>query len=170
MAQEKGKVKFIRKNGKIIPIREKGGSGKAPDYKAARKAANKMYDSGQREAKYSKERADFAKGFTTTGILTGVVAGAMSGRKRGLIDALGRGVFGGAFGGVAGTAIGVNVGKGGKLSKKIREEEKNRKKYSNKVKKSLGYGGDRAVNFVGQVYGERIYQDYGRKNKTNTGF
>ena len=114
-SQEKGKVKFIRKGGKIIPIRSKGSGGS--------KAEGKSKSPGKKKATIGSMREDYRKELLSKKFepsskfrisseygLVGGIAGSAAGyftsfnRKLRTRNALIGGLAGAAFGSIAGAA------------------------------------------------------------------
>ena len=98
MASDQSKPRFIRKNGKIIPIGGKKKSGSSEPKKR------------KKPSKPSKIQRDTkrAKTLKTAGFSAGLTAGIFSGKS--LISKAGRGAVGGLLGGLLGKEIGITAG------------------------------------------------------------
>lgn len=84
---KKGGVKFIRKNGKVIPIRSGGSSGSKKG-QARRKAVRRPKHTGLKTGRGSNIRQSAGMGFAS-GMLTGGALGS-----KGVVAGLGLGLYG----------------------------------------------------------------------------
>lgn len=121
---EKGKVKFIRKNGRVIPVRSKGKSGS--DKKMEAKKPQKRKDpkaSFKRDVKRVKK-------FQSAGSFIGSTVGLVKG-KGSLVNILGATALGGIVGGFVGKEVGISAGsivkqRKGESQKKVGKRAVNR--------------------------------------------
>ena len=171
--QEKGKPKFIRKNGKVIPIgvdKKKGASGsggkpkKKKDWKGAEKQADKVFDETRKQGDIHRKQKAHAKPFATIGALGLGAVGALAGKKAG----------GGAvalFGGLLGLSTGGNLGKAVSKRTKKGKTLSNLNKASHKREMSSYRKGNKLVgkdNFgdvIGETFTTRARQEAYKKYK-----
>lgn len=145
MAQDK--PKFIRKNGKIIPIggkSKKKGPGK---FDKARKVARKAIRAEDKQIKTEQKLESRQRGFRAVGVLGGLLAGGIVGSKLKLP----------AFGALSGGAAGLIGGEvAGSKTKKSKALSKKSKMLGNVVLKKHRKGRKLVGDAFGDVYGEEF--------------
>lgn len=136
-------VKFIRKNGRVIPIRSKGGAGGAAPKKRQYKGRGELGSKERKRLTKIKDRSQYelvGRG-VTSGSLIGMGFGYMEGYRG--KKAMGKFALAGAIGGTVGSLIGGNIAKkiaGSKLREDRGEKGASARAYkSKKRRKSQGF-------------------------------
>ena len=148
----KDKPRFIRKNGKVIPI-----GGKKKDFAGAKKSARKVLRAEKTELDTSAKLEKRQTAFRAAGVVAGVSLGGALGsiKKAGPLGAL-AGILAGAG---VGNLVGSRTKKSKALSKKVKSSRAKQLKYMRKGQKQ-----------VGKAFGNVYSDEFTKMVNSSTGF